>query len=186
MGVTRWTKEEDERVIALWNDGHSASIIAALIGNDKSRNAVIGRLHRLGKSGNRPTIARRSTYPGKKRKRKLKPRVYYKPKSPVAKLLAEPFTPRPVPVIPEHERKSLIDLEDGDCRWPCTDGPPHAFCARKKVPGLPYCPDHARAAYSAPQPRTAPRNRPNSPFHRSPDPLARIYVADPRTLEVAE
>jgi len=41
-----WTPEREEKLKELWKKGHTASQIANLIG-DTTRNAVIGKAHRL-------------------------------------------------------------------------------------------------------------------------------------------
>ena len=41
-----WTPERESKLRALWKKGHTASQIAALIG-ETTRNAVIGKAHRL-------------------------------------------------------------------------------------------------------------------------------------------
>src|SRR5215211_1213877 len=46
-GMT-WTEERIERLKELWGEGLSASQIAAEFGGDVSRNAVLGKAHRLG------------------------------------------------------------------------------------------------------------------------------------------
>ncbi|MBE7219728.1 MAG: GcrA cell cycle regulator, partial [Caulobacteraceae bacterium] len=43
-----WTEERVERLSTLWLEGRSASQIAAELGEGVSRNAVIGKVHRLG------------------------------------------------------------------------------------------------------------------------------------------
>jgi hypothetical protein len=45
--MASWTKEEDEQITALYREGYSASDIANELPTVRSRNAVIGRLHRL-------------------------------------------------------------------------------------------------------------------------------------------
>ena len=56
-----WTDERVELLRKLWTEGHSASQIAAQLGG-VTRNAVIGKVHRLGLSGRgkstRPSTAR--------------------------------------------------------------------------------------------------------------------------------
>jgi GcrA cell cycle regulator len=159
-----WTDERVEQLKKLWQDGLSASQIAGRIGG-VTRNAVIGKVHRLGLAG-RATTSRMKSH----RPRRLPPptrtRVPQKPSrfnpapiSPLRDLYraeAEVWTP-PVEdvVIPLHERKTLNQLTDTCCRWPIGD-PQLAdfhFCARKKVPGLPYCETHARRAFQPPQAR---------------------------------
>ena len=46
-----WTDERVELLRKLWQDGLSASQIAGELGNGITRNAVIGKVHRLGMSG---------------------------------------------------------------------------------------------------------------------------------------
>lgn len=151
--VATWTDDETDAAIRLWKDGVSATIIGCRLG--KSRNAVLGKLFRLKLLASRPTKHRLSTRQNRRYTKKTRaPR----PQAPRIELRVDPYKPAALPVIPEHERKSLIDLEDNDCRWPCTDGPPHAFCARPKVPGLVYCADHARVAYS-------PARMPHTPIY---------------------
>lgn len=60
------------------------------------------------------------------------------------------------PEIPVAERKALVDLEDGDCRWPIGDPltPGFHFCAQRAAAvGQPYCEHHLHRAYQPPQPR---------------------------------
>lgn len=159
-----WTPERVETIKTMWADGHSASIIASRIGG-VSRNAVIGKLHRMGLAGKRSRS--RAT-----RVRKP-PRVYatrlVRPAwtQQIGQLPLDPHTPAVEPIIPTHERKPLLvrkadghlhandEFTNDSCRWPCGD-PQDAdfgFCGRKKVEGISYCLDHARIAYQPPQPR---------------------------------
>ena len=41
-----WTQEKEEKLRQLWEKGHTASQIAEILG-DTTRNAVIGKAHRL-------------------------------------------------------------------------------------------------------------------------------------------
>ena len=56
-----WTPEREEKLKELWNKGHTASQIAELLG-DTTRNAVIGKAHRLNLKA-RATSKRISTNP---------------------------------------------------------------------------------------------------------------------------
>jgi GcrA cell cycle regulator len=49
-----WNEERTEQCVKLWNEGYSASQVAKMIGGRVSRNAVIGKLHRLGKKRDAP------------------------------------------------------------------------------------------------------------------------------------
>ena len=46
-----WTDERVEQLKQHWTEGKSASQIASLLGNGVTRNAVIGKVHRLGLAG---------------------------------------------------------------------------------------------------------------------------------------
>ena len=161
---------KDEAKVALlkqlYAEGHSASHIAARIGG-VSRNAVIGKAHRLGLTGD-PVVQRRMSQRSRaKRTAASKQARWRRPMtsrlSRVAELLAaEPFTPEPEIAIPVHERKTLLQLSEKDCRWPIGDGPYH-FCGRQQVPGLPYCSHHSRRAYQTPQVAARQRAAPAQP-----------------------
>jgi hypothetical protein len=185
-----WTDERKALVRRLWvQDGQAASVIAARIshevGRKVTRNSVIGIAHRSGWAlGGVERVRRQAANKGNgktwKRKRQLTPAAQ-KPLSPLAKLMADPFVPRTAPVAPL--LLDIQDLGDDQCRYPCTDGPPHRFCGRGKVPGLPYCPDHAALCFRPPNPaRSVPRNMPNGLVSGE----SRLFVADTRSLEVAE
>ena len=49
-----WTPDRIETLTRLWNDGLAASVIAAKLG-EVTRNAVIGKVHRLGLAGRNTT-----------------------------------------------------------------------------------------------------------------------------------
>jgi GcrA cell cycle regulator len=55
-GLT-WTKERIELLTKLWTEGLSASQIAAELGENVSRNAVISKAHRLGLAHGAPKVA---------------------------------------------------------------------------------------------------------------------------------
>jgi GcrA cell cycle regulator len=63
---------------------------------------------------------------------------------------AEPTPPgHEEPVVTSEQRCSLLELNQGHCRWPINDpgAANFAFCGLAPVPGLPYCTGHARLAY---------------------------------------
>lgn len=161
-----WTDERVELLKRLWSEGLSASQIAGRLGS-VSRNAVIGKVHRLGLSG-RATTSRMKTH--RPRSRIVKPNRPQKPRfaqvgNPAVRALyageAETYQPEVEEVvIPVAERKCIQTLLECNCRWPIGD--PQAadfhFCGRNKVPGLPYCETHARRAYQPVQTRRRDRN----------------------------
>lgn len=177
-----WSDQDTELLKKLWNDGYSCSQIAMQLGSRRSRNAVIGRIHRLGLAGRmmgtRHHRTRTSFGPAKRTYRRDSPYVKAAAKlvvprrepSPVQKLLAEPFVPVAEPFIEPRNRKPILvrkadgclhandALTEQSCRWPCGDPgtPEFGFCGREKITGIPYCETHARIAYrmpNAPTPR---------------------------------
>lgn len=157
-----WNDERVELLKKLWSEGLSASQIAGRIGS-VTRNAVIGKVHRLGLSGRATTSRMKSHRPRPRANpvRKLaKPKFATVGNTAVRNLFqadpAEPYVP-PVEelVIPLAERKTIQTLLETHCRWPIGD-PQEAefhFCGKNKVTGLPYCEFHARRAFQPPQPR---------------------------------
>ncbi len=155
----QWTEERVEQLKKLWQDGLSASVIAGQLGG-VTRNAVIGKVHRLGLSGRsktvttsqrsnhakaRPTAQRPSVQPLTFGANALKasPRPMAQPR-PVA-------APEPIPFpMPMGEKISILQLNERTCRWPVGDPATSefGFCgAPKEAGGPPYCPYHCRIAY---------------------------------------
>jgi GcrA cell cycle regulator len=158
-----------EMLKKLWEAGLSASQIAAELGN-VTRNAVIGKIHRLGLSGRA-----KSPRLGAPRQRKVRPAQFLmRPPRPVSRgntALAQAFEsePDPVPlaydsVIPMSQRLSLIDLNESTCHWPIGDPETSEFffCGGKALTNLPYCAHHSRIAYQPPSER---RRQPPKPMH---------------------
>lgn len=156
-----WNDERVELLKKLWAEGLSASQIAGRIGS-VTRNAVIGKVHRLGLSGRATTTRMKShrprTRPVPAKRAPVKPRFTNVGNTALRALYqdAEPYVaPVEELVIPAAERRSIQTLEECSCRWPIGD-PQDAefhFCGRNKVPGLPYCEFHARRAFQPPQSR---------------------------------
>ena len=165
-----WTDERVEQLKRLWSEGLSASQIAGRLGG-VTRNAVIGKVHRLGLSG-RATTSRMKSHRARPRaqasavaKRPAAKSRFNSIGNPVVRALYQPDADHYAPpaeelVIPPEERKTLAMLTESNCRWPIGD-PQDAdfhFCNRNKVPGLPYCEVHARRAFQPPQPRRRERD----------------------------
>ncbi len=150
-----WTDERVELLKKLWSDGLSASQIAAELGGI-TRNAVIGKVHRLGLSG-------RAKAPSSAIPRQRKPRApsqMFRAARPMMRgntALAMPaydYDPEPEPepienIIPIGQRCTLVELTEETCRWPIGDpgSPDFFFCGGRRVAGLPYCGHHVRIAY---------------------------------------
>lgn len=153
-----WTDERVDVLKKLWMDGLSASQIALELGG-VTRNAVIGKVHRLGLSGRGKTTSTASrNRPQRAPNAPSRPRAQSGGTVGNAALKMSPdadVAPAPRPqrfeelVIPISERANIMDLTEHTCRWPIgdpTDGEFH-FCGRKSDEGVPYCAHHRRIAY---------------------------------------
>ncbi|MEZ5774907.1 MAG: GcrA family cell cycle regulator [Hyphomicrobiaceae bacterium] len=167
-----WSDERVEMLKKLWSEGLSASQIASRLG-EVTRNAVIGKVHRLGLSGRATTSRIKTMRPRKSVARAKRHRPVRFPQTPgvprrdpfaemVAEGALEPvFRQVEELVIPLEERKTIQTLKECNCRWPIGD--PQAedfhFCGRDKEPGRPYCSFHAARAYQPVQPRRRDNHR---------------------------
>lgn len=152
-----WTDERVELLKKLWTDGLSASQIAAELGG-VTRNAVIGKVHRLGLSGRgQPTSSikrqRRTHSSGIRRVRQM---ISVGNLALKADAMAEAeLQPRRNVVVPIPRKLSIFQLTERTCKWPLGD-PGHEdfhFCGHDSLENLPYCEYHAGVAYQAPDPR---------------------------------
>lgn len=154
-----WTPEREELAKKLWLDGHAASDIAARLGGI-TRNAVIGKVHRLGLNGRNGSPSRtRKSHEGAIRNLKsprAKPKR--KPVSPsLANASAMPLRTLPpatteaasalAPLSKRHPRgieKAFEALKPTSCRFPIGDpqDSDFTFCLARAEPGETYCEGH--------------------------------------------
>jgi len=145
-----WTDERVETLKKLWLDGLSASQIAKHLGG-VTRNAVIGKVHRLGLSGR--AAPSQPSRPAFKAPRPPRPVVH----QPVARRVAEHHAPapsqRPANFVEEPGTATVLTLGAHMCKWPIGDPATDnfSFCGRRSADEGPYCVEHARVAYQPPQ-----------------------------------
>jgi GcrA cell cycle regulator len=152
-----WTDERVELLKKLWQDGLSASQIAAELGG-VTRNAVIGKVHRLGLSGRgQPTSSikrqRRTHAPTARRTRQT---VTLGSLALQTDAYAETEAwPRRNVVVPIAKRLTIFALTEHTCKWPIGDPGQEDFhfCGHDSLESAPYCEYHAGVAYQAPDPR---------------------------------
>ncbi len=140
-----WTDERVETLKKLWTDGLSASQIAAELGGI-TRNAVIGKVHRLGMSGRAksPSSAAprpRKAGPHSQMLRVSRPSMRGNTALAHAYELEAEAEPELIDnVIPLGQRRTLLELTEETCRWPIGD-PGSAdffFCGGQSITSLPY------------------------------------------------
>ena len=142
-----WSPEKEEKLRELWKKGHSASQIASMLG-DTTRNAVIGKAHRLNLEA-RMTSKKKQVVAGKQKNSSLKEYKTQKlgRKARFKALLLDKNFEGENPL-------KLEELTDKTCRWPI--GHPHEenfyFCGRQSMEKLPYCKLHVLYAF---QPKNA-------------------------------
>ena len=176
-----WSDERVDLLKRLWGEGLSASQIAGQLGGI-TRNAVIGKVHRLGLAG-RAKAAAPAANPAPVAAVQVapaKPKVERQPEpaqvqagpvqaAPVQQVAPRPFAPFVAPPTPpafipepaEAERVTIMDLREFMCRWPLGD-PTSAefrFCGARSITGLPYCNHHAQIAYQPAADRRRDRDR---------------------------
>jgi GcrA cell cycle regulator len=145
LGKT-WTTERVDLLRSCVSAGLSCGQIAHEIG--VSRNAVIGKINRLGLSrGRRAAAPRTRTRAGVRRPQVLTQRLALR-----ALFASEPVADDVVSTEP----CSLLNLAPCKCRWPITAGSTaeFTFCGNITVDGMSYCAGHARMAYR-PSPQRA-------------------------------
>lgn len=113
-----WTDERIELLKVLWAEGLTTGEIGKRL--EVSKNAVVGKAHRLGLKG-RPSPIKRSRKPQK----------------------------AAAPEKPAEPAKAVVEVSGPTCRWPFGD-PKEAgfhFCGKRALAGKPYCAEHAAIAY---------------------------------------
>jgi GcrA cell cycle regulator len=169
-----WTDDRVELLQKLWAEGLSASQVAAELGPGITRNAVIGKIHRLGLAERAKTAsAPRTRAPKAARPAASAPRMASHAVHGNVALALAPQTvviphaqPEEEVVIPMSERVALMELRESMCRWPMGDPttPEFRFCgAKSPMGGGPYCAQHSRVAYQPAQDRRRAREQLRAP-----------------------
>ncbi|MBT8454489.1 MAG: GcrA cell cycle regulator [Alphaproteobacteria bacterium] len=177
-----WTDERVEQLKKMWGEGQSASQIAKELGG-VTRNAVIGKVHRLGlsnragaapaKTAKEKPAAKAEAAPAKPAAAEATPAA--RPaQSPARKQIipaGQPLPPQPsaneispeaLASVREVEKKSkkisLMELTERTCKWPVGDPATDDFwfCGLPVQQGKPYCEAHVGVAF---QPMSSRRDR---------------------------
>ncbi len=131
-----WTPDQINQLTMLWNEGLSTAEIGKRLGI--SKNAVVGKAHRLHLDSRPSPIKRIGPRPAMHRSL-----VHARPAAPAAPAPA----PRPAPRV--------VELSSQTCRWPIghPGDPGFHFCTERAIQGKPYCVEHAAVAYVKAKPK---------------------------------
>ena len=136
-----WNEEKVNKLKELWGKGNTASQIAGIIGGI-SRNAVIGKAHRLNLSSKINTRNASSSQNFNNNLEESNSKRRQEKKSKFKSLLIEKD------FEPENPKK-LEELDEGSCKWPV--GHPEEklfyFCGRSSLKDFSYCKLHLLYAY---------------------------------------
>jgi GcrA cell cycle regulator len=153
-----WTEERVETLKKLWLDGLSASQIAKQLGG-VTRNAVIGKVHRLGLSGRAaPSQPTRTVFKAPRPARPVQPaaprRVEAQQQQQPNQQLA-PAQPRRIMFDESPGSATVLTLGAHMCKWPIGDpsADSFTFCGKRSDGDGPYCGQHASIAYQPQQSR---------------------------------
>lgn len=168
-----WTPATLNKMKALLEKGMSTAEIGKKIG--MSKNAVVGKLNRLGWNSKSTASATKKAPAKKEIVIKVKnPKKTPEKKTPAQIVKEKKIAPAPKPAAKPAEKpeksgkKNLVAhqhmiqhavelamLRPDQCRWPIgnPDSENFHFCGEKVFPGKPYCYEHCRAAYQMPPPK---------------------------------
>ena len=105
-----WTNDRVDQLKSLWTEGLSASQIAQTLGEGITRNAVIGKVHRLGLAGrSMPSRVDRPRLPSV-------PRIHLRARQPEPPVVEE----EPIQ-LEDGSFVGVLTINDRMCRWPIGD-----------------------------------------------------------------
>ena len=136
-----WTEEKVAKLRELWGKGNTASQIAEIIGGI-SRNAVIGKAHRLNLSAKIKTRTATSNqnFDSSTNEKNIQSRKGRKSKF-KSLIIEQDFEPE--------NPKQLEELDENSCKWPIghPDEKSFYFCGRSSLKDFSYCKLHLLYAY---------------------------------------
>ncbi len=163
-----WTDERVELLKKLWAEGLSASQIAAQLGG-VSRNAVIGKVHRLklssrGRASSAPArqkkqarmntgavkgVSRGGGAGGTRTVTATAGATALQTQYHVDAIAEQDLRPAAEVVVPISRRLKLIELTERTCKWPIGDplNEDFHFCGNDSNEGNPYCGYHSKLAF---------------------------------------
>jgi len=162
-----WTDQQIQTLKQMWGNGYSANDIAKSLGGGMTRNAVIGKAHRLKLSAGVAMPRSAAVEPPSRTRGVVMASITKISKRTATALRESPLkrmadTPimqkkalapdpllRPIEIMKRSEGIPVTKAGERHCRWPIGDprSPDFRFCGCETHEGLPYCTHHARIAY---------------------------------------
>ena len=142
-----WNDENVARLKELWDQGLPTAQIGKLISFTK--NAVVGKAHRIGLERRPSPIRRTSAKPDRKKARSpTMPKLNFENKQ-IKKSENTPQTESYLPAI----KNIVVSNTKRGCEWPegHPDEPEFHFCNKDRFDEKPYCLDHCSLAYVIPE-----------------------------------
>lgn len=142
-----WNDDNVSRLKELWDQGLPTAQIGKLLGFTK--NAVVGKAHRIGLERRPSPIRRTAAKPDRKKARSpVMPKLAFESKEVEEKI----YTPQITSFIP-NVKNIIISNSKRGCEWPegHPDEPEFHFCNKIRFEDKPYCLDHCAVAYVIPE-----------------------------------
>jgi GcrA cell cycle regulator len=138
-----WTEERVEALKTLWTTGNTASEVSRRLG--VTRNAVIGKVHRLG-LGRRHSPAAPRAIAVQTPRRTREHSSWTGAATPTA---AAPPAIKRADTSDFVPTANLLTLNPQSCRWPIghPNDPEFGFCGRERQANASYCADHRKVAF---------------------------------------
>ncbi len=152
-----WNEENVARLRELWDQGLPTAQIGKLLGFTK--NAVVGKAHRIGLERRPSPIRRTSTKPDRKKARSpVMPKLNFETSKEVINIPNKETSFQPV------IKNLFVPISKRGCEWP--EGHPDEsefhFCEKERFEDKPYCLDHCAIAYIIPEKEETDKQQVNS------------------------
>ena len=138
MGNPTWTKEQEALLVVLASEGLSGFQIAKAMGDGRTRNAIIGKAHRMGLNLNSP-------FRGSRTPRPRHPRIRSKPMTKETFVCGTPLEPAQLEFVPRN--LSILEVGHNQCRY-CVADNPFQFCALPTDDNSSWCREHQKIVWT--------------------------------------
>jgi len=142
-----WNEDNVGRLKELWDQGLPTAQIGKLLGFTK--NAVVGKAHRIGLERRPSPIRRTAAKPDRKKARSpVMPKLNFETSK-----IEEKNQPSPIQTFQPSIKNILSSRTKRGCEWPegHPDEPEFHFCNKDRFEEKPYCLDHCTIAYVIPE-----------------------------------